>query len=203
MILHCELWPLLDHRQRLWLLLSQLLALVIAVSTRGGIAAIIPFFAVLADPQVIDHSVVLSWLYQILGFDRQRQFVVALGVGFVGVDVFFVISGYLITQVLAQAGNAGVGTRLAKFYLRRARRIVPALLMMLLIAAAAALALLLPHDLVQFGKQLAASGRPSRTDSLLSVAVASLCLCIWAASTIWWPIFTCRHREPGNSSSAQ
>ena len=83
MILYRDIWPLLDRRQRFWLLMSQLLALVIGVSTLGGIAAIMPFFAMLADPQAIDHSVVLSWLYQSLDFDGQRQFAVALGVGFV------------------------------------------------------------------------------------------------------------------------
>lgn len=47
--------------------------------------------------------------------------------GFAGVDVFFVISGFLMTQIIlsgVQSGTFGVGT----FYLARARRIVPALM---------------------------------------------------------------------------
>jgi peptidoglycan/LPS O-acetylase OafA/YrhL len=79
------------------------------------------------------------------------------GGGFVGVDVFFVISGYLITQVLEAAGDAEVRSRLSQFYLRRARRILPALLVMLLLAAAAAVVVLLPYDLAGFGRQLAAA----------------------------------------------
>jgi len=50
------------------------------------------------------------------------------GGGYVGVDVFFVISGYLITGLLtaSPAGHAPLG--LPEFYIRRARRILPALL---------------------------------------------------------------------------
>ena len=52
--------------------------------------------------------------------------------GYVGVDVFFVISGYLITQVLMASPERSVGGRLRDFYVRRCRRILPALLAMLL-----------------------------------------------------------------------
>ncbi|HWT52517.1 MAG TPA: acyltransferase, partial [Caulobacter sp.] len=47
--------------------------------------------------------------------------------GFVGVDIFFVISGYLITRLIAQAREVGTFSW-GGFYLRRARRIVPAYL---------------------------------------------------------------------------
>jgi peptidoglycan/LPS O-acetylase OafA/YrhL len=46
--------------------------------------------------------------------------------GFVGVDVFFVVSGYVITQLVLREARKGIGTGLADFYSRRARRIVPA-----------------------------------------------------------------------------
>src|SRR5260221_3473563 len=46
--------------------------------------------------------------------------------GFVGVDVFFVISGYLITSLIVAEQDAGTFTLLG-FYDRRARRILPAL----------------------------------------------------------------------------
>ncbi|MFG6540393.1 acyltransferase family protein, partial [Sulfitobacter sp. M22298] len=49
--------------------------------------------------------------------------------GFVGVDVFFVISGYLITSILLKELEAGTFS-LLKFYERRARRILPALAVM-------------------------------------------------------------------------
>ncbi|QIM19317.1 acyltransferase [Leucobacter coleopterorum] len=46
--------------------------------------------------------------------------------GFVGVDVFFVISGYLITGILLREATATGRIRLASFYAKRARRILPA-----------------------------------------------------------------------------
>jgi peptidoglycan/LPS O-acetylase OafA/YrhL len=52
----------------------------------------------------------------------------AMSGGFVGVDVFFVISGYLITGLIVSEKEAGAFT-LARFYERRARRILPALLL--------------------------------------------------------------------------
>ncbi len=46
--------------------------------------------------------------------------------GFVGVDAFFVISGYLITRIIYSEASAGAFS-LSNFYFRRARRILPAL----------------------------------------------------------------------------
>lgn len=77
--------------------------------------------------------------------------------GYVGVDVFFVISGYLITMLLTRIPGASVGQRLAEFYVRRARRILPALLTAMAVSAAVAVWLLLPTDLERFGKFLAYS----------------------------------------------
>jgi peptidoglycan/LPS O-acetylase OafA/YrhL len=53
--------------------------------------------------------------------------------GFVGVDVFFVISGYVITQLLARHLEATDRLSLADFYARRIRRLFPALALMLLV----------------------------------------------------------------------
>lgn len=46
--------------------------------------------------------------------------------GYIGVDLFFVVSGYVITQLLLREAGKGIGTGLADFYSRRVRRIVPA-----------------------------------------------------------------------------
>ena len=51
--------------------------------------------------------------------------------GFIGVEVFFVISGYLITLLLIGEHERSGRVRLGQFYLRRARRLLPALFMML------------------------------------------------------------------------
>lgn len=69
--------------------------------------------------------------------------------GFVGVDIFFVISGYLISRILMDELERGRYS-LIKFYQRRARRIFPALYVMLIAATVAALVLLAPRDLREF-----------------------------------------------------
>ena len=76
--------------------------------------------------------------------------------GFAGVDIFFVISGYLITAIIASELAAGRFS-LWQFWQRRIRRIVPALAVMLWVTAIGAWAILTPEDFVQFSKSLAAA----------------------------------------------
>jgi peptidoglycan/LPS O-acetylase OafA/YrhL len=76
--------------------------------------------------------------------------------GFVGVDVFFVISGYLITAILLDEQARGKFS-IARFYERRARRILPALMFMLACCIPFALAWLLPQDREDFFRNLAAT----------------------------------------------
>lgn len=77
------IWRVLDHRQRRRLVLLQILSVIMGFCTVGGIAAVLPFFTVLADPHSINHVAALNSLYRQLHFDNERDFVVALGVGFV------------------------------------------------------------------------------------------------------------------------
>jgi peptidoglycan/LPS O-acetylase OafA/YrhL len=63
--------------------------------------------------------------------------------GFIGVDVFFVISGYVVSASLLAAPAAGFGRFAAAFYARRLRRIAPALVACLLLTGVAS-ALLIP-----------------------------------------------------------
>ena len=76
--------------------------------------------------------------------------------GFVGVDVFFVISGYLITGNLFQ-GITTSGLSIKDFYNRRIRRIFPAMLVMLAVTLAAGWFLLLPGDYASLGDSTAYS----------------------------------------------
>ena len=69
--------------------------------------------------------------------------IVGLSGGFVGVDVFFVISGYLITGVLV-AGISGGRVQLSEFFAKRAKRILPAAAFVLISTATAAALLLNP-----------------------------------------------------------
>jgi peptidoglycan/LPS O-acetylase OafA/YrhL len=74
--------------------------------------------------------------------------------GYLGVDVFFVISGFLITRLLIAPGEQSLSQRLGHFYLRRGRRILPALLVVMTVSTCAALWLLLPGDLIRYGRFL-------------------------------------------------
>ncbi len=76
--------------------------------------------------------------------------------GFLGVDVFFVISGFLITSILLREAVEGRFSIIA-FYNRRIRRIFPALFVMLALVTVAALFLLAPGSLVRFGRSLLAT----------------------------------------------
>lgn len=55
--------------------------------------------------------------------------------GYLGVPIFFVISGYLITDILRQEFEATKTINIGKFYLRRIKRLYPALVMMLIVTA--------------------------------------------------------------------
>src|SRR5262245_27077333 len=75
--------------------------------------------------------------------------------GYVGVDVFFVISGYLITTIIAE----DVGQRrfsVLQFYERRARRSFPALFVLLLVCFCVGFLLLMPADFRRLGATAAA-----------------------------------------------
>ncbi|WP_421847542.1 acyltransferase family protein [Novosphingobium sp.] len=79
--------------------------------------------------------------------------------GLAGVDVFFVISGYLITgRIMADVDRGNFS--FARFWLRRLRRIVPALLAVLTASSIAAVLVLPPDQFAQFGKALIAAVLP-------------------------------------------
>ena len=75
--------------------------------------------------------------------------------GFVGVDVFFVISGYLITSIILSELEQGKYS-IVNFYERRARRILPALFLVMLVCIPFAWFWLLPRDMKDFSQSLAA-----------------------------------------------
>jgi len=54
--------------------------------------------------------------------------------GYLGVDIFFVISGFVITRSLMRQGSASIWTRLAAFYIRRIKRLLPALALIVVTA---------------------------------------------------------------------
>ena len=73
--------------------------------------------------------------------------------GFLGVDVFFVISGYLITQIIYK-GLQSQTFSLRDFYTRRAFRILPTLYLMTIVSLPFAWKLLLPVEMIKFCESL-------------------------------------------------
>jgi peptidoglycan/LPS O-acetylase OafA/YrhL len=89
--------------------------------------------------------------------------------GFLGVDVFFVISGFLITGIIEREFSSG-SFSLVGFYERRVRRILPALGVVIVAVTPAAWTILTPAQLKQYGQSVA------------SVAVFSSNLLFWQQS---------------------
>lgn len=79
----------------------------------------------------------------------------ALGGGYIGVDVFFVISGFLITSIIFEEKEAGRFSLLL-FYERRVRRILPALFVIMAACMPLAWLWLLPGDMRSFSQSLIA-----------------------------------------------
>jgi peptidoglycan/LPS O-acetylase OafA/YrhL len=118
--------------------------------------------------------------------------------GFLGVDVFFVISGFLITSILISDRELAGRISFKEFYKRRARRLLPALIAMLAVTAAF-MAVFFPADLEQARGDIAAalgyfsnwwyvlhhrsyfvaSGRPAPLQHLWSLAVEEQFYLLW------------------------
>jgi ABC-type multidrug transport system fused ATPase/permease subunit len=117
-----EIWKLLDRRQRRSFLLLQAAALLMAVSTLIGVAAIVPFFAVLADPGRISHSAVLTWVYRTGGFSTGHSFLIGVGFGSVGIillaDAINWLGSVAMNRFAAGIGDH-FGTVLFEHYLHR------------------------------------------------------------------------------------
>lgn len=91
--------------------------------------------------------------FAVLAVVCYHAFPTLLPSGFVGVDVFFVISGFLITSIIRDGLDAGRFS-FAQFYARRVRRILPALLIVLAAVALVGWAVLTDDELEQLGRHV-------------------------------------------------
>ncbi|MDN4474439.1 acyltransferase family protein [Demequina sp. SYSU T00192] len=121
--------------------------------------------------------------------------------GFVGVDVFFVISGFLITAHLAKEVAATGSVRIGQFWARRIRRLLPASLLVLLVSAIAVLTLVSQAYWLQYLREIVASTlyvqnwelASSAVDYLAAENTASPVQHFWSLSTeeqfyLVWPV---------------
>ena len=88
----------------------------------------------------------------VVGYHAQPRLVPG---GFIGVDIFFVISGFLITRIILTQAKAG-GFSFTGFYARRIRRIFPALIVVLAVTYLIGWFVLLPDGFSLLGKSIAA-----------------------------------------------
>jgi len=92
--------------------------------------------------------------------------------GFLGVDIFFVISGFLITSIILRESR-GAGFSYPDFVTRRARRILPALFTVMLVCIPFAYWLMLPDALENFGQ------------SLLATTLSANNILLWLTTGYW------------------
>ena len=105
-----------------------------------------PMFGYRSDIDGLRAFAVLGVVFYHLGFD-------SFSGGFVGVDIFFVVSGYLITRKII--GDLEKGTfSFPSFYMSRVRRLFPALFFTLLVSLTVGVLLFLPEDLVALSEQV-------------------------------------------------
>lgn len=102
--------------------------------------------------------------------------------GYLGVDVFFVISGYLITSIVYHEAQKG-GFSMLKFYERRLRRIIPLLLFISGIALLLGLYFMLPDDLENLSQSVVASNL-SANNILMLITSADY----WAVKNEYKPL---------------
>ncbi len=119
--------------------------------------------------------------------------------GFVGVDVFFVISGYLISQIILGSLEKG-GFSFQEFYARRVRRIFPSLIVVLVAVLGLGWCFLLPDEFQQLGKSIASGAafvsnfvRWKETGYFDTAAELKKLLHLWSLSVeeqfyILWPL---------------
>ncbi len=77
--------------------------------------------------------------------------------GFIGVDIFFVISGFLITRLITHELDVTGNFNFLQFYLRRIRRLMPALFFTFALTTTIAIIIFTPENLIAYGKSLIAA----------------------------------------------
>jgi ATP-binding cassette, subfamily B, bacterial PglK len=122
MTLFREFWGILTANQRRGILTMQIVSMAMAFSTVSGIAAIAPFFAVLGQPELIDHNALLHWAYAHGDFSSKRGFVVALGIAFIAImliaNLINVLGSLAMSRLALRIGTELQSTLFGEYLLR-------------------------------------------------------------------------------------
>jgi peptidoglycan/LPS O-acetylase OafA/YrhL len=121
------------------------------VTDNGGNAIISPRATTVADSARLEYRADIDYLraiavVSVIGFHYDLP---GFGGGFVGVDIFFVISGYVISRLI-WTGIQSEAFSFLRFYERRARRLLPALYMLIFVTGIVAWFLAPPNDYRMF-----------------------------------------------------
>ncbi|MEC7727166.1 MAG: ABC transporter ATP-binding protein [Pseudomonadota bacterium] len=108
MIFYRQLTKLVGAKNRRTLVLLQLLFLSAAVLQVASVAAIPPFITMLNENSVIQSNALLSWAYQVLGFNSDTNFIIAYAVGATGLILLANgVSGFSTWRLLKTSMNLG------------------------------------------------------------------------------------------------
>ena len=106
-----QIWYLFDAEQKRNFVVVLLISIIAGCFTLIGVAGIAPFFAVLADPTIIDSNAALGWLHQALGFLSLQRFLAVLGIGFVTLLLFANLANFVAILAIGRFSQ-NVGARL-------------------------------------------------------------------------------------------
>jgi peptidoglycan/LPS O-acetylase OafA/YrhL len=107
--------------------------------------------------------------------------------GFVGVDIFFVVSGYLITLLLFDEWQKNGKIDLKKFWLRRARRLLPAVIFLVAVIVLGASILPIVKDKLEMMNPIAANYVPDLSDELANMRMQVVSALLYFSN--WYLIF--------------
>jgi ABC-type multidrug transport system fused ATPase/permease subunit len=108
------------EKRQLWMLLPAVI--VMALLDAAGLASIVPFLGLLADPDAIENSAVLGWAYSAGGFTSSKGFFFAVGLAVLGILTFGNLFSAATTYALLRFSwmrNHSLSMRLLRGYLRR------------------------------------------------------------------------------------
>ena len=117
-----KLYDILDARERWLTLLVFILLLTVALVETAGVASIMPFMAVLSNPEVVETNRYLAKIYQMLAFESKENFLFFLGLGFLVITVgSLALRAFAFWAIyrFAQLRNYALAYRLLRGYLYR------------------------------------------------------------------------------------
>lgn len=117
-----QLWHILTPLDKRKLLMVLGLVVLMALTEAAGVISIMPFLAVLANPDIIENNPILNKLYSLFGVPSKHQFIVYLGLISLFIVVFSALFKIITQYALYRFANLQrhyFSTRLLKIYLQQ------------------------------------------------------------------------------------